>query len=495
MNTIKSDVKSVPADYSLLVATNFLICLFSIVITSMLTRMMDAASYGVYSVFIFATQTLLLFSSTWIISSIVRFGREEFDKTAKVSRIFWAYALVVCVMFGLSSLVVVALREGVSKYIGITKQEIWILLTYVFLLLISTSLLSIYQATRKLKIYGILQVLEKFVLLLILSFLYVYYHRLSVQLLLYSFLISSGIFVSINIIITKKDILIPVKFRKNDLKELLIFSGPLFISVGTAHFGMWISPILINNFLTKDQLGTYYLAHQINFLVGSTILQLSIALTPILVLLYSRKKIDLIDLYVRKLVPLGVFVWAIIVALTMVVSKLLFLHLFGKNFVFALNPLQVLLLGTGFAGIHVLFAGVLTAYKFTWASTKASLIYIFTNLLGNIILIKFFGILGAAIATCIASIAYSISIMLETHKVTKFKFSLIVFNVIPVFFSFLIVFCIKGVIATIVISFIMFIGLVIVIKRFFLDKDLVTVLSKLEFPGWTIDFIRRRLAN
>jgi len=196
--------------------------------------------------------------------------------------------------------------------------------------------------------------------------------------------------------------------------------------------------------------------------------------------MYSREKRNLIFMYIKSLLPVGVFIWSLFIAFIIVFSKFVFLSIFGRDFQSSLMPLVILIFGTSFAAIHSLLAGVLVAYKFTWAFTSASFIYIVVNLCGNMLLTKYFGILGAATASSLASIAYSLAILFEVRKRIHFKIFPVVLAILPAVIGFIIFILQRNFIYSLVITLITFSISIFFVKRFFVGPDLIYVLERLE---------------
>lgn len=191
------------------------------------------------------------------------------------------------------------------------------------------------------------------------------------------------------------------RFDINIAKELMGYSWPVMIGSFLVTIHLKIDQIMIDSYLSLEQLGIYSVAVRLSeawyfvpAMIGST-------LFPYFVSLRERDRV----LYRLRLIQAYccMFWLAVIVALfVQVFGEFGIMLLFGKEFIASYGPLTFNIWAGVFVGqtyIRMIWdvSENLQAYRIVTSSVA-----ILVNIMGNMILIPMYGIVGAALATLIS---------------------------------------------------------------------------------------------
>jgi len=215
----------------------------------------------------------------------------------------------------------------------------------------------------------------------------------------------------------RKDILGIKKAFKWDIsigKKLFLFSLPLLL-VGLSQRVMgWADTIMIGYFMTEDFVGYYQAAKPLSRFISTALTVTLFIYSPISASLYAKKKIrenQTIYTTITKWLCFG----TLPIALTFFFYPRWILNIFGVEYSVAIIPLQILTIVyfiNNFMGPN---GATLTAYGKTKFLMYATGTAAGLNVILNGLLIPFYDIMGAAIATGVSNLS------INTIRVKKLK--------------------------------------------------------------------------
>jgi len=244
-------------------------------------------------------------------------------------------------------------------------------------------------------------------------------------------IISLSIIFFIYYLKNKKDVLGIKKAFKWDIslgKKLLIFSLPLLLVDIMYRVMGWADTMMIGYFLTEDSVGFYNVAKPLSKFI-STGLSISLFIySPIAASLYAKEKIQ-----ENKIIYTVITKWicfsTLPIALVFVFyPRWVISFLFGQDYMAAVIPLQILAVTffiNNFMGPN---GATLTAYgktKFLMYATSSAGIL---NIVLNGLLIPFYGIIGAAVATSISFVSVNmirVKKLKDISSIHSIKFEII----------------------------------------------------------------------
>jgi O-antigen/teichoic acid export membrane protein len=201
-------------------------------------------------------------------------------------------------------------------------------------------------------------------------------------------------------------------FSKDLLIKMLKFSFPLVFASLAVWSSQYIDRIMINYFLGTDQLGIYSMGFRVASIIALTTIGIQSAITPLIYDNYQDEKSkESLAIIFRLYFIFAVFICMI---LFIFIDNLMNIFATGeffsaKDVVFFLAP-SILL-----SNIFLFFPGIAIVKK-TYLILTINVIGALSNLILNLILIKKYGITGAAYATLISSaIAGSMYVLLSQY--------------------------------------------------------------------------------
>lgn len=186
--------------------------------------------------------------------------------------------------------------------------------------------------------------------------------------------------------------------RVLDARELFSVSIPIYLSSVMTLFMVWTDTVMVGIFETSKEVGIYTAAARTATFAAFFLVAVNYILPPLVAQLYEKKEKKNLESLARRTAR-----WNLIFSLTVTMTFVLFgreiLSLFGTDFIIAYIPLLFLCLGqtVNAAAGSVGYTLAMTGFQrvLTYISTFAALL----NVLLNALLIPFFSITGAALAT------------------------------------------------------------------------------------------------
>ncbi|MEX0359608.1 MAG: polysaccharide biosynthesis C-terminal domain-containing protein, partial [Allomuricauda sp.] len=243
------------------------------------------------------------------------------------------------------------------------------------------------------------QVLSITIVALILLAGLIFQFDLSVDKVAQYYLFARALVLIITVIYWKKQFQFSISFNyKPELKNMLTMAFPLLLVSSTSIIASNADTIMIGWLMDTKNVGLYSVAAKIALLTSFILQVTNSAVSPRLAYMFDENKIE----ETQRMVKQVSFFLAVIAIGFMVTAFFLgefALSLWGMEFVTAYYPLLILCAGqffnisTGCAGLLLVMCGHEKILG------KISVISLLMNLGLNIILIKHYGIIGAAIAT------------------------------------------------------------------------------------------------
>lgn len=362
-----------------------LLSLGSIVIFA---RELGANQLGVFFLFQALYSTLYFITDLGISEAIVKRVSERTEQGHVLSSGLLTMAIPVLIVI----LVVLFFRGFINEYLGM--QLAIFLAIGVVLNAYSKISIKLVQAELQIGWYAALQFLQSSIfvgvgiLLLKIGF--------GVEGLIYGLLSSDAI------LIVAGGLLRSTPLRKPSRKQvgsLIEFSKYAFPTKLSARAMSWADVLIIGVFLSQAHVGAYEVAWRISKPAVLLAMAVSNVLFPQISGYESGQSTKNIrsatadGLALALLLPIPAFFGVLIY------SQDILLHLFGEGFKTAWIVLIVLMLGRIVYAVFLIFSGVLKGMGEIQVLAKASIIVTVFNLTLNTILISYFGIIGAAVAT------------------------------------------------------------------------------------------------
>jgi len=217
---------------------------------------------------------------------------------------------------------------------------------------------------------------------------------------------------------------------KNQVYELFIFGFKAHIATIAIFMDQNIDAVLVNIFMTKEDLAIYSYAIKISFLsmvIGNTVS--NVTFPQLTNVLHNDSLSNAEKIYVNYLyfTTFFVFTFTLIIALN---SKIIIDLIFPDSYIGMRQSLIILLLGLALYSSFSSVGTILTAYGYPGVSTILTSLSLAVNIVLNIYLIPLYGILGAAVATSISFFIRTVILIYFVERLLKFnsKHNLLIFH-------------------------------------------------------------------
>ncbi len=188
-------------------------------------------------------------------------------------------------------------------------------------------------------------------------------------------------------------------FDRDKCVEMLRFSLPLVLSSAGVFFALYMDRIAIKSLMSMNDLGVYSVGYRVATVISLALTGFQMALTPLIYRNYKNESAPKeIEQIFRVFVAL---VCPIILVATIFADDILSL-MATPDYASAHQVVFVLGMAFVFSNIYLFAPGVWIAKKTGWI-TLINLVVAGINLVLNYVLIPYFGILGAALATCLSA--------------------------------------------------------------------------------------------
>jgi O-antigen/teichoic acid export membrane protein len=380
-----------------------------------LTRTMNPSEYGVVAMF----GVLMSFLAPFVgLSGHAAIGRQYFNKEDIDLKVYITNCFLILLISTLIvATIVLMFAEQISNLAVFPKSWIWYVILTSFCTFIATTTLTLWQVQSKPIYYGIFQVSNTFVNVLF-SLWFVVILKWSWQGRILAQVITVVIFAIIGLYIIYRNKWFKFEFNKKYIDNALRFGIPLIPHTLGAIIMTTSDRMFITSMVGLSATGLYAVGYSLGNIIGFAENAFNMAYIP---WLYERlNKND--ENFKRIIVKFTYLYFAVILimALFMAFVAPYFLSFFvGPKFLGAQVFVFWIAMSFAFGGMYKMVVN----YIFYVEQTKILAWITFTgaiiNIALNYVLIKQFGAVGAAMATCFVSIFFFLFTWIFSNKVYK----------------------------------------------------------------------------
>lgn len=402
------DIRNAPRNYAALVAYQVLSAAFSFATVWLITRHLSSEGYGGIVAVIAASQVAQVFVN-WTSTAVVRFGVDEFIETEKISRTFWMRLIVLAINLLAVALVSRLWFPTLADWLKLSPETFWLVITHFVVTAVWSHVQMSLQAAKLPRIQGFLQMIER---LLIFAGIYAVataanlrpFEAMLCYILAPAVTIVAGLFKLRHFISTRFDI------DRAFVRNIVAYSIPLLPFSLVGYFaGSYVDAVFISKFLSTRDLGIYSVATQISGIAMQLPTLANTLLLPLFVTLLKETGHERLQNYFRNVMPSIALLWGMTCAAVAFVAYHLLPRVFGSEFAGSVLPLWILLNAAVVAiPIALGYAALSNATSKTYISMYAAVLAAIVNIVGNIVLIPEYGLIGCAWASLTA---YSVSVL------------------------------------------------------------------------------------
>lgn len=381
--------------------SNILNAIIPFILLPILTRYLDPAEYGEVAMF----QTLLGALGAFVgVAFVGAISRKYYDPdiTKEEMASFIGSCVQLIVIFSLIVFsVLFVFQDKFAEWLSLKPSYIFFAVLVAFCMVIISIRLAQWQVQKKSVKYGILQISQS-LLNMLLSLLLVVVLLRGAEGRIDALIIVNLVFVVIALILLKKDKLLTIfVWRKDYLSEALKFGIPLMPHIAGGFLLTTVDRFVINKEIGLAEAGIYMVAVQLTAAIGIVFDAINKAYVP---WLFEKLKADQTK-DKQKIVKLT-YAWFVLIIVGVMLSFLigppLVVLIAGEEYAEAGEIIGWLVLGQGFQGMYLMVTNYIFYSKRTGLLSVASISSGILNLVLLVVLIRAFGLEGAAFAFAIS---------------------------------------------------------------------------------------------
>lgn len=425
------DIRNAPRNYASLVAYQAGGALFSFGAVWIITRYLGSEGYGGIIAIIAASQVAQVLVN-WTSVATVRFGVDEFIETEKIARTFWLRLSILTV----NLILVLALSPLwfpiLSGWLKLTPQSYWFVIGHFAVTVLWIHAQMSLQAAKLMRTQGLLQMVERFLILVGLSLLS-FSAWLTPGWAMICYIAGPLVAILGALFVLRTYVISRFSIDWDFLRKFLAFSLPLLPFSLVGYFsGSYIDAVFLTRYLSTKDLGVYSVATQISGIVLQLPTLANTLLLPLFVSIRKEQGNQRLQNYFRNILPSLTLLWGVGCTALSFFSYFLIPRVFGQEFVNAVLPLWILMAASAVTiPISIGYASISNAASTTYISMYSALVAAITNVIGNFLLIPALGIAGSAWASLIAYSASTVTFAFLTLRSAEIRLSWTPLAIVP----------------------------------------------------------------
>ncbi len=385
--------------------------LITFLLLPLYTHILTTDEYGVADLIFTLGQLVLPFISLTIFNGLLRYGLmkdvKPEDALRCATRVF---------LLGSIAMILLTPLLGFVPSIGEWR---WFLCAYVISTFSVSNTLVYLKIKDKNTLYSLLSILQTLVLV-ICNLLLLVGVNLGIRGYLWSYIISNCITALCAVILggMLKDFK-TAKYHSDLMKAMILFSLPYIIN----DISWWainsVNKLIIEFMLSSAILGIFTAASKIPSLIN--------ALSSIFTQAWGLSSIKEYDssndtmFYEKVYNYYIIFIFGVCIAANTIMKSFMRIYV-SEDFFVAWHYVPLLLLGAGFSGLASFMGSLLGAVKKSKTLMTSALLASVVNVVLSIVLIKWVGLWGAAIATLVSYVVVAVYRMVELRKYIVFDY-------------------------------------------------------------------------
>ena len=387
-----------------------------------MARFLGPEGLGLFSMVTMIAGIITLIAGLGFNSAIIKYTAQHKDDRNRLSAIVSSGIVTMAILGVFASITLFVLSNTLADVFNMPSLS-FLLKIYAGVFpfsLIFGVLLALFNGLREMKHLTFIDILNK---IMIFSFtLILLFLGFGVIGALIGDMLALFIVVIIAAISMKKFVNFKIYDFKGNTKMLTAFGSRMMGANSINLIQYQADSFLIGYFLTASDLGYYTAAVSLSRFFWRVPQSIQMVTYPATSEYWSKDKRESLNKMIDKsmkysaciLLPVGLAVWFF--------AKDIVTFLFGDEFIYAVLPLQILLIGTVFSGItNVPIGGSLAGAGRPDLALKFSGISSLINIILNLCLIPILGISGAAIATTTSLMIGALIFLFLTVRITSIK--------------------------------------------------------------------------
>ncbi|WP_212366985.1 lipopolysaccharide biosynthesis protein [Allobacillus saliphilus] len=359
-----------------------------------IVRQLSIEDFGVFSVALMLVGLLTTFGFSWSSSSILYYGSKEKERFGSINKTFWARNIIIFVSLIITTMIFILFRNQINAYIGL---DIWfLLLLWLYVSVVENYLNQYFLAVNKQIMSTMLSITAKIFYIILILFL-----QFDVTTLIIIHIVSHASVILYVLGVNRKDIG-KFEFDKSWFKEVLNFSlWQLFGFSGLylINFG----DIAVIKYLMDDQnVGIYNGANQLFNAIVTFSFVISSYFASSVSTYFEKNDGSAIKqfFYKERFYITGASVVAHLIVILL--SEPIIVTLYGERYIESVSVFNILMIGSLIRYMAVFYTLYYNTNRKHKVLQYVNIVRAIINVLLSFILVKWFGIIGAAVGTTLA---------------------------------------------------------------------------------------------
>ncbi len=397
LDTLVGDVAGVTAAR---VAT-LLLGLLTVVLTA---RILTPAGYAVIAYMTLGGTLIMFVAGGWSGAAVMRYGREELDRSGSMQRSAWGRALLTVPSLLIVSALAIGLQAGGLLPREFTWTYLWLTLALGFFFVAGEQLQVVLDAAGRMRLSAAAAAGRQALLAAALAVIAVTGAGRSTLTVAW-ITVAVAALLMLGLALALRGLRVwPPRFDRAQVRRIFIFSVPL-IAFAASQYGMRsVDIVVLRAYGTASDVGVYALAYQSYTMLQTLAMTATIVLVPLFVSLREAGREELVARYFERLVPQATFIASVLGGLAAPVAVVAVPIVFGAGFADAGRPLALLVAALALFAVASLLAPILMLHERTRATSLINVAALVVNLAADVVLVGVLdvGIAGPAIATIAA---------------------------------------------------------------------------------------------
>lgn len=333
-------------------------------------------------------------------------SNKEYSETKKSNKTFTSALIYSFCSVSIFLLIYLFFGKELISFTGLNYDDFKYVFLLAFLGLSIKSFLSTFFMSQDNKKANVFVDLFYSLLLILYIFTIFYFKIFNLYNIFLGFFISSLVVLFFSFFLIDYKRILPLSFSLNNLKTLSHFSFWVILGGTSSYFINWGDNLVLRYFVSLEDIGIYNFAYQIfkGFIMIS--LMINTYFTPFIAKnKFNKDKLEVYYTDKRPKILISSFLFLLI-------SNILlyfFIHYFYRDFIESIIIINILSIGVFCSFYYAFLIPIFNTFNYYKMTQVLLVLQILLNFILNLILVPFYGILGSAISTVLAYIAFTIA--------------------------------------------------------------------------------------
>jgi O-antigen/teichoic acid export membrane protein len=420
--TITKNKKKFTFDVGWTLGSSIVILLLHFFQKPIMARYLGPGGFGLFSMAIMIAGVFELIALFGINNALVKFVAEHKENEGKVSSLFSSAFITILIIGMIASFIMFVSSDTFASIFNMPSLSL-LLKIYALALPLTLAhgvIISLFMGLREMRYFAFIRILGAFLALaLIIALLMI---GLGVEGATLGTVFAIIVAVGIAMVLVKRLVHFTFSDYKKNTKMLASFGSRLAGASMVGYIYTSVDTLMIGYFLTSTDVGYYEAATSLSRFFWLVPNAIGIVAYPAISEYWARKDIQAINTLVNKATKYSACLLTFAGMVVILFAKDIITSIFTPEFLPAVLPLIILIIGTVTYGILVSLGSIFAGVGRPDLTLKVTAVGAVGNILLNAVFIPLYGIIGAATATTTARILFVIIAVYLLRKVLAIKF-------------------------------------------------------------------------